>query len=361
MKPLTPPTKEEKEHYYESISNLYEEAEYISSEISSFKLQSADGIKCKVPEYWTDYKQMLYDTKSRDFSDMLIEVRDLLKEEKWLNLFRGQYDYIFVDEYQDTSAIQMQILLALNAKFYYLMGDRAQSIFGFSGSNAKKIEELLKNRRNTVEMNLSKNFRSGKVIVENSNRHSDLKAVPHHAHDGYVDGKIMLQLSELEELLKTEDEVAILVRTNAVIKTLELKFLKDKLPMKYFNFITPTDIKNYRKGEITEGLKRKFDKLKHDFYSEKDIVDFIELHANSNKFITSIHKSKGREFHTVVVINSICPEMLDKHPSASNLPKKMREKITFDPYDEDDIEPKNIHYVAVSRPKNNLYFMIYLP
>lgn len=134
-KPGISASRESKNEFYEIIGNLYEEGDYISSAIAAFKLQSADNIKCQVPLFLSQYTEFLRQTRSRDFSDMLIEVRDLLKEDKWLKMFRGQYDYIFVDEYQDTSTIQLQILLSLNAKYYYLIGDRNQSIYGYSGAS----------------------------------------------------------------------------------------------------------------------------------------------------------------------------------------------------------------------------------
>ena len=74
--------KETKEFYYDTISTLYEDAEFISSSIASFKLQSADGIKSKLPPYISEYTRFLREKKSRDFSDMLIEVRDMFKEDK---------------------------------------------------------------------------------------------------------------------------------------------------------------------------------------------------------------------------------------------------------------------------------------
>ena len=79
-----------------------------------------------------------------------------------------------------------------------------------------------------------------------------------------------------------------------------------------------------------------------------------------NKFVTTIHKSKGREFHTCVVVNSIAPELLEQNPNFYKLTKKQIAQISFDPDDDDDVEPRNIHYVAVSRSKHKLYFMVYM-
>ncbi len=359
-KPKPSDSAETKDFFYSSVSTLYEEADFLSSSIAAFKLQSADGIKCKVPDYIVEYNTFMRERKSRDFSDMLIEVRDMFREDKWLKMFRGQYDYIFVDEYQDTSTIQLQILLSLNAKFYYMIGDRNQSIYGYSGANCTKLEEMLKQRRETTEMSLSVNFRSDKTIVENSNKFSSLKATANSQEDGFVDNNLMFKVDELVEILKLPEQVAVLVRTNDIIKKLEMMMLKRKMPIKYFNFITPTDIKNFNKGEIHQPLKNKLAKLKDYFESDNEIIHFIERNKSSNKFITTIHKSKGREFDTCVVVNSIAPSLLMQNPNYHKLSKKQLEKISFDPDEEEDIEPRNIHYVAVSRSKHKLYFMVLL-
>jgi superfamily I DNA/RNA helicase len=303
----------------------------------------------------------LREKKLRDFSDMLIEVRDMFKEEKWLRMFRSKYDYIFIDEYQDTSTIQLQILLALNAKYYYLIGDRNQSIYGYSGANCKLLESMVKRRRETTELSLSVNFRSDKAIVENSNKFSSLKAVANSDKDGYIDSKIMIRLEELIEIVKLPQEVAVLVRTNDVIKKLEIQLLKRKVPMRYFNFITEKDVDTFRSGTATDALKNKL-KLVREYYNNQDseVIDFIFRCRNVDKFITTIHKSKGREFHTCVVVNSIAPEMLYTLPGANQLTNKQVASISFDPEDEDDVEPRNIHYVAISRSKHKLYFMIFM-
>jgi hypothetical protein len=61
-----------------------------------------------------------------------------------------------------------------------------------------------------------------------------------------------------------------------------------------------------------------------------------------------------------VVVNSIAPELLEQNPNFHKLTKKQIAQISFDPDDDDDVEPRNIHYVAVSRSKHKLYFMVYM-
>lgn len=355
-KPSSHATKEAKEAYYELIANMYEDAEQLSSAIGAFKLQSADNIKAPIPQFYGDYKTFLKLTKSRDFSDMLIEVRDSLRDNKWLKMFRNQYDYIFIDEYQDTSTIQLQTLLSLNAKSYYMIGDRNQSIYGYSGANCSKLEEMLKSRRDVKEMSLSVNFRSDELIVENSNKYSSLIAVANSKDSGHVDKRVMLKLDELVELLKQPGEVVVLVRTNAIIRSLEKELLKKKVPIKYFNFITDDDVKAFNKGDVSVHLRGKLNNFKGHFENDAQLMGFIERFKKSPKFITTIHKSKGREFDECVVVNSISPEVLIECGIYDKLGQKRLERVSFTDKDE---ESRNIHYVAVSRSKHKLHFMIY--
>lgn len=364
-KPSTAASQETKSEFYELISDLYEDGEFISSEISAYKLQTADGIKCPIPTFFQQYREFLFETRSRDFADMLIEVRDLLKEDKWLKMFRNQYDYIFVDEYQDTSTIQMQILMALNAKYYYLIGDKNQSIYKYLGVNCKRIEEMLKSRRTTEQMTLSVNFRSDTSIIENSNQFSSLKAIAESKEQGFVDETIITEIESksgslsLVDVLKKYDEVAVLVRTNAAVRDIEFELLKRKFPMRYFNYIKPEDKTEFLKDNVHVNLRKKLNTLLPYFGNEMNIFTFIEQNKSSKKIVTTIHKSKGREFDYCVVVNCMSPFLVQKIGLDKVLPAKTLDKITFDPYDEEDVEPRNVHYVAISRSRHGLYFMLY--
>ena len=357
-KPSDRASKTQKDDFWERVSTMYDEADVISSAIASFKLQTADKIKCPVPAYMAEYNTFMREERARDFSDMLIETFEALKEDKYLKMFRKAYDYIFVDEYQDTSAIQLQILLNLNAKFYYLIGDRNQSIYGYSGANCKRLEEMLIERRNTVEKSLTINFRSDKLIIENSNKFSTLKAEANSSKVGSINRKIMFTIDNLVDTIKSEKEIAVLVRTNAVIRVLEQHLLRHKVPMKYFNFLNQNDYKSFLKNDINTVTKRKLDSLKDVYGSHEKIFEFINSNFDSKKQVTTIHKSKGREFDSCVVVNSISPELLKENNLYKRLSKKQLERISFIEDDVDE-EPKNIHYVAVSRSKHKLYFMIY--
>ncbi len=355
-KPKGGSKQSDKDEFFDFITHLYDDAQYIASEITAFKLQTADGIKCRLPKFYHEYKQFTKETKSRDFSDMLIEVRDLLKDNKWLRLFKNQYDYIFVDEFQDTSTIQMNILLALNAKYYTLIGDRSQSIFLYSGANCDQIIELLQKRRECHNLALSTNFRSAKTIVENSNLYSDLQAVSFSQEEGAVHKDIIL-FEDLFPILKDNEEVAILARTNSLIKDIEKRMLLRKQPLKYFNYLTAQEREDLKKAQQRPSTQKKIKALMPVYKTVDNLLMFIEQNLNHKSFVTSIHKSKGREFEICVVVNSVSPDILT-YNDINNLTEEQFQEISFDPTNPDDYESRNVHYVAISRPKKELYYML---
>jgi superfamily I DNA/RNA helicase len=251
----------------------------------------------------------------------------------------------------------MKILLKLKAKMYHLIGDRNQSIYSFTGSSCEMIEKLLKNDKPTVEYSLSKNFRSDYNIVQHSNNYSTLEAVAH----SELPGKVNLGLideNEVIKMIKDKRDVVLLVRTNSVIRQLEEKFLIKKVPMRYQNIFTEEELEIIRKKSgVTPQLNRKLKRILPEFGKGSELIKFIDDNSQSKSFITTIHKSKGREFPTCVVVNSVSPEVIAHNQL--ELDDKELKKISFDPGDIEDLEAKNVHYVAITRPKNELFFMLY--
>ena len=86
------------------------------------------------------------------------------------------------------------------------------------------------------------------------------------------------------------------------------------------------------------------------------MVNFILENRNKKSFISSIHKSKGKEFNKVVVCNSFSPDILE-YNKISLEPEQLK-LVSFNPEDEEDVESKNIHYVGSTRSKKELYFLM---
>jgi len=342
-----------KQNYAQTVDKFYEEGGQISATFSAYKLQNADGVKVPKPPFYNEYAQFIKEVKGRDFSDMLIDTEKISKNPKYASFFEGMYDYVFVDEYQDTSTLQMKILLTIKAKQYHLIGDQNQSIYGFSGANCEEIENLLMSKYKVKELTLTKNFRSKRNIVENANKYSVIQAIPNSVEDGYVHGQLIDE-DTMYEMAEDGKPLTILARTNRTIKAIEEYGLKNRIKMKYFNFISPQDIDNIRNGKINPSLKRKLEKVSPYHRNTQNLIQFIEENQDSDVFVTSIHKSKGREFERCVVINSIDPELLSTEEFLD-----LSEYSYITDSGDIDIEARNVHYVAVTRPKSELYFLVY--
>jgi superfamily I DNA/RNA helicase len=347
---------EQKIFYDRSCRQLEEDLNKIMSDISKYKLISASGVKDKVPAFFKQYQRFLIETRTRDFADMLTDTLYMTTFKPWENTWEYKYQYIFVDEYQDTSALQMKILLALRGQTYHLIGDRNQSIYGFQGSDCYMIEKLLKEKKTVKEYSLSVNFRSAKKIVENSNMYSDLTATPHKSDSGKINEKLLTE-KELLSLMKKKD-VVLLARTNAVIKALEIWLLSKKVKMRYFNILEDDELEIIaNRDSLPVKLKNRLKKILPAFPgTAEEMVNFIRENQDSKSFVTSIHKSKGREYPVCVIVNSISPAIIEKNDLV--LDDKELKKISFDPEDYNDRESKNIHYVAVTRPMDELYYMV---
>jgi superfamily I DNA/RNA helicase len=152
-------------------------------------------------------------------------------------------------------------------------------------------------------------------------------------------------------MMEDGNPLTMLARTNYTIKEIEKDCLKKKIKMRYFNFITQQDIKNIRDGKINPSLKKRIDSVAPYHGNVMGLISFIESNSGSDVFITIIHKSKGSEFPRCVIINSIDPELIESDYDT---------KYTYLTDEGDvDIEARNVHYVAVTRPKDELYFLIH--
>ena len=131
--------------------------------------------------------------------------------------------------------------------------------------------------------------------------------------------------------------------------------LKKKIKLRYFNYFTPQDLELIKLDDknVNPSIKKKLEAVAPYFGGNDKLIQFIEANQYSESFITSIHKSKGREYPRVVVVNSFSPEQLMESP-------ELWEDYSFiNESGEEDIEARNVHYVACTRAKNEQYFLMF--
>ncbi len=204
-------------------------------------------------EVYKEYNQKLKFNNSVDFDDLLTLPVKLFKENKEvLEHFQDKYQYILIDEYQDTNEVQYQMtkLLAQKYKNIFVVGDPDQSIYMFRGANYKNILNFEKDYPNATVIPLIDNYRSTKIILDaansviknnkerkeknlRSNCGEGIKIKYFKAHD--EKHEVTLVIEEIKKLLEEgfkKKDIAVFYRTNAQARVVEEQFLKSNIPYK---------------------------------------------------------------------------------------------------------------------------------
>ncbi|MFA5840915.1 MAG: UvrD-helicase domain-containing protein [Candidatus Paceibacterota bacterium] len=125
-----------------------------------------------VSQVWNLYEKQKTKENSLDFDDLLLKATKLLKEnEEIRKIYQEKWEYIHVDEYQDTNEVQylMSKLLSENNKNICVVGDADQNIYSWRGANLKNILSFEKDYPNAKIVLLEQNYRSTKNILEAAN------------------------------------------------------------------------------------------------------------------------------------------------------------------------------------------------
>lgn len=188
-------------------------------------------------EAYATYEQLKTESRQVDFDDFLIRFYEKLRDdEKFRSRIQGQFKYILVDEYQDTSSIVCSIIKLINDKNVFVVGDFRQGIYGFINADISNILDFKENFDDVKLIELNKNFRSTQNIVNLSNdiighssieKYKDYKPSESVAEVGdkvrlsiYQDERVQAnriadKIEDLSESGTPLSEIAILVRANA--------------------------------------------------------------------------------------------------------------------------------------------------
>ena len=123
-------------------------------------------------DIYTEYVNRCFKSGAMDFDDLLLKTNELLSRfPEVLSKYQNMFKYVLVDEYQDTNHSQYLIVKALSDKFQNIcvVGDDAQSIYGFRGANINNILNFQKDYDDVKLFKLEQNYRSTKNIVNAAN------------------------------------------------------------------------------------------------------------------------------------------------------------------------------------------------
>lgn len=204
-------------------------------------------------EVYKEYKKKLKINNSVDFDDLLrlpVELFETNKEV--LEHYQDKFQYILIDEYQDTNEVQYNLvkLLAKKHRNLFVVGDPDQSIYQFRGANYKNILNFEKDYKDTFVVSLIDNYRSTKMILDaansviKNNKERKEKELRSHHGDGvkikYIrtsdekqeGSKIIKEIRDLLESGYKKEDIAVFYRTNAQSRAIEEQFLKANIPYK---------------------------------------------------------------------------------------------------------------------------------
>ena len=259
----------------------------IRNRISSFKnslitvkayhnnpdLQEADSMsrRPKLGDIYKEYVERCFKAGAMDFDDLLLKTNELLNmHPQVLAKYQDRFRYILVDEYQDTNHSQYLIVRALSDKFQNIcvVGDDAQSIYGFRGANIKNILNFQKDYQDVKLYRLEQNYRSTKNIVNAANSiisHNKNK-IEKVVWTGNVEGskiKVLRCITDADEGREVASQIfefkmqeqrqnkefAILYRTNAQSRAIEDALRKRDIPYRIYGGLS-----FYQRKEIKDLL-----------------------------------------------------------------------------------------------------------
>ena len=207
----------------------------------------------QMAELFAAYQTALKRAEALDFDDLLVKTVELLSHNAEIrHKWQQQFEYILIDEYQDTNAVQYNLIKMLvnQRRNLCVVGDDAQSIYSFRGADYTNILNFERDFPGTTVVKLEQNYRSTNAILELAN-----SLIQHNVHrtdkklwtanDGGMEPRLWQVYSESEEALRVADEIAaqaangrsygdiaVLYRTNAQSYALERALRQNYIPYK---------------------------------------------------------------------------------------------------------------------------------
>ena len=233
----------------------------------------------EVGKIFVAYVQRCKQANAMDFDDLLTLTYQLFREhEEIRHKYAARFDYVLVDEYQDTNHVQMSIVMQLcqEKQRVCAVGDDSQSIYSFRGANIDNILNYQRQFQGTRLFKLEQNYRSTQTIVEAANsliKHNrnqipkdvfseNAKGEKIQYKPAYSDKEEAAIVAKDVKRIRREDgcqysDFAILYRTNAQSRSFEEEFRKQGIPYRIYGGLS-----FYQRKEI------------------KDIIAYFRLVAN---------------------------------------------------------------------------------
>ncbi len=236
---------------------------------SEYEMRVAGNFReTQVAKVYTEYQKQLRENNALDFDDLLFKTVELFQfHPDILEYYQDRFQYIMVDEYQDTNTVQFQFVSMLARKHRNLcvVGDDDQSIYKFRGANIYNILNFEKVFEEAKVIKLEQNYRSTKNILNAANEvirnnrgrkdkrlwteNEDGDLVVFHQYETEYEeaNQVLHEIEKLSQDGIAYKQMAILYRTNAQSRVFEEKFLLKNIPYRIVggvNFYSRKEIKD---------------------------------------------------------------------------------------------------------------------
>lgn len=236
---------------------------------AAFARQAGDFYEQKVADIYSRYEQKLQLNNALDFDDLLMLSIKLLQENKEVReKYQDRFDYLLVDEYQDTNHVQYLLtkILAEKHRNICVVGDADQSIYGWRGADIQNILDFEKDYPDAKVIKLEQNYRSTQIILDAANavienntgrkpknlwteNKSGADIIYFQAVDERDEARFVIE--QLQNLQRTENkklgDMAILYRTNTQSRIFEEMLIKSGIS---YNMVG--GLKFYERKEIKD-------------------------------------------------------------------------------------------------------------
>ena len=138
----------------------------------AFAAKASDFYEQKVADVYAMYQEKLRENNAVDFDDLLfLAVRLLQENEEVREKYQSRFQYILVDEYQDTNHAQYALTKILAARWRNIcvVGDADQSIYAWRGADIRNIIDFTRDYPDAASIKLEQNYRSTKTILHAAN------------------------------------------------------------------------------------------------------------------------------------------------------------------------------------------------
>ena len=235
-----------------SVLGTISAAKNVLMDAKTFAGQAEDFYQQKVSEAYALYQAKLKENNALDFDDLLfLAVRLLEEKDDVREKYQERFQYVLVDEYQDTNHAQYALtkILAAQWRNICVVGDADQSIYAWRGADIRNIIDFTRDYPDAASIKLEQNYRSTKTILNAANAVIDnnesrprktlwtenpsgnkvihYQAQTEHDEADYIAGAIY---NRHEISHEPYGDMAILIRTNAQSRVLEEKLMRYAIP-----------------------------------------------------------------------------------------------------------------------------------